>query len=161
MLNEGLLVELRGSKEYFDRSTGCLGEEHAGFRPAEGALSVAEQIAHVAQTVDWFMDAVKNGGKFDMDFENHMKDVLKTKTVADARAWLNRAFAGVIEYVENATEDELMTPFPAGPVMGGAPHLAIVGGIVDHTAHHRGALTVYARLQGVTPPMPYMDAQPA
>lgn len=160
-MKEALLIELRSSKEFFDRSSGCLGEEHAAFRPTEDALSVAEQIAHVGQTVDWFVEAVNNDGKFDMDFENHMKDVLKTKTVADARAWVDKAYASVISYIENASEDELMTPFPAGPIMGGAPYLSIVGAIVDHTAHHRGALTVYARLQGVTPTMPYMDAQPA
>ena len=43
-------------------------------------------------------------------------------------------------------------------IMGGAPRLAIFGAINDHTAHHRGALTVYARLNGIVPPMPYMDA---
>ena len=37
------------------------------------------------------------------------------------------------------------------------PVVAIVGGIEDHTAHHRGALTVYARLLDRVPPMPYMD----
>jgi uncharacterized damage-inducible protein DinB len=41
--------------------------------------------------------------------------------------------------------------------MGGLPKKSIFGGITDHTAHHRGALTVYARLKGIVPPMPYMD----
>jgi uncharacterized damage-inducible protein DinB len=42
--------------------------------------------------------------------------------------------------------------------MGGVPRMAIFGAITDHTAHHRGALTVYARLAGAVPPMPYADA---
>jgi hypothetical protein len=33
--------------------------------------------------------------------------------------------------------------------------LAVVSGIVDHTAHHRGSLAVYARLIGKEPLMPY------
>jgi uncharacterized damage-inducible protein DinB len=41
--------------------------------------------------------------------------------------------------------------------MGGAPRLAVFVAIADHTAHHRGALAVYARLNGIVPPMPYMD----
>ena len=41
--------------------------------------------------------------------------------------------------------------------IGGIPRIAIIGSITDHTAHHRGALSVYARLNGVVPPMPYMD----
>jgi len=36
------------------------------------------------------------------------------------------------------------------------PRMAMIGAITDHTAHHRGALTVYARLNQVVPPMPYM-----
>ena len=49
-----------------------------------------------------------------------------------------------------------MTPLPKDGIMGGAPRMAIVGGIIDHTAHHRGALSVYARLRGKAPAMPYM-----
>ena len=40
--------------------------------------------------------------------------------------------------------------------MGGQPVSDVFWGLVDHTAHHRGALTVYARLLGKVPPMPYM-----
>ena len=54
------------------------------------------------------------------------------------------------------SDAELMTPIAAGPIMSGAPHMAIVSGITDHTAHHRGALTVYARVSGIVPPNPYM-----
>ncbi len=161
MLKESLLGELRGSKAFFDRSSRCLEASDAGFRPTEDALSTAEQMAHIGQTVEWFLDGAKSDGGFDMDFECHMKEVVKTKTIADARAWVDRAYAAVIDYVENTSVEDLSVPLPEGPVMGGAPRHAIVSGIVDHTAHHRGALTVYARLQGLTPSMPYMDTQPA
>ncbi len=52
---------------------------------------------------------------------------------------------------------DLEQPLPQGPIMGGAPRSAVVGAISDHTAHHRGALAVYARLLGKTPKMPYGD----
>jgi len=51
--------------------------------------------------------------------------------------------------------EELMRPLPAGPGVGGAPAMAVVYAIQDHSAHHRGALTVYSRLVGKTPIMPY------
>ena len=41
-------------------------------------------------------------------------------------------------------------------MMAGAPRFAVIEGIQDHTAHHRGALTVYSRLLGMTPSVPYM-----
>jgi uncharacterized damage-inducible protein DinB len=39
--------------------------------------------------------------------------------------------------------------------MGGQPISDIVWGMVEHTAHHRGALTVYSRQLGKIPVMPY------
>ncbi len=48
-----------------------------------------------------------------------------------------------------------MVPLPEGPVMGGAPRMAIISAIEEHTAHHRGALSVYSRLLGLGPPVPY------
>jgi uncharacterized damage-inducible protein DinB len=53
------------------------------------------------------------------------------------------------------SEAELKRPLPDGPVMGGMPVWQIAGAIVEHTAHHRGALTVYSRLLGKVPAMPY------
>ncbi len=41
---------------------------------------------------------------------------------------------------------------------GDLPRIAIVGAMAEHMAHHRGALSVYARLLGYAPPMPYADA---
>jgi len=35
--------------------------------------------------------------------------------------------------------------------------MAIFSAITAHTAHHRGALTVYARILGLVPPMPSME----
>ncbi len=52
---------------------------------------------------------------------------------------------------------ELTAPIADRPIMGGAPRMAIISAITDHTAHHRGALTIYARVSGLVPPMPYMD----
>lgn len=161
MLKEMLIGQLSSSKEYFDRSTRNLEESHAAFRPADDAMSTVEHIAHVGQTVDWFLDGVTNNGQFDMDFENHLKDVKQTKTLADARAWVDKSYAEAIAYIQNASAEDLEKPFPEGPIMGGLPRYISFFGIVEHTAHHRGALTVYARMQGVVPPLPYMETQPA
>jgi hypothetical protein len=59
--------------------------------------------------------------------------------------------------VASLSDAELLEALPEGPIMGGAPRMAIFGAITDHTAHPRGALTVYARLNGIAPPMPCME----
>jgi uncharacterized damage-inducible protein DinB len=46
---------------------------------------------------------------------------------------------------------------PDNPILGSVPRWTAIGAILDHTVHHRGALTVYSRMLGLTPPMPYMD----
>jgi uncharacterized damage-inducible protein DinB len=55
------------------------------------------------------------------------------------------------------SDEELNARFPDDdPIMPGKPKRAVIGAIVEHTAHHRGALTVYTRLRGKVPPMPYV-----
>ena len=148
---------LQDTKEWFERSTRCLVEEDSTFAPSDGAMTTAQQVAHVAQTVDWFMEGAFRPEGFDMDFEGMGTEIMKVESLAAAREWVDRAFAAAIEKTSAQSVEDLAVTLPEGPVMGGAPRFAIFGAIQDHTAHHRGALTVYSRLRGHTPAMPYMD----
>ena len=62
---------------------------------------------------------------------------------------------GMLHPVQEGLQEELRASLPPGPIMGGVPREAFVNGLADHTAHHRGALTVYSRLLGKVPDMPY------
>lgn len=157
MTKECIIQQMKASKEFFDRSTRPLTDEHSTFAPQEGLFTAAQQIAHVAQTVEWFYEGAFRPEGFNMDFETMTKEVLAVSQISDARAWLDRAFATAAQVTEARSQEEwdgLMSP---NPIMGEAPRNSIIGALVDHTAHHRGALTVYARLQGLVPPMPYME----
>jgi uncharacterized damage-inducible protein DinB len=157
MIKPRLLGELAAMREFFDRSTRVLEEADSGFAPKDGMFTTAQQVAHVAQTIDWFLNGAFAAGGFDMDFEGMDKQVRGYTSLTAARAWFARAIAGGKTAVEAHSEEEWMSPLPPGPIMGGQPRLAILGALTDHTAHHRGALTVYSRLLGKVPPMPYMD----
>lgn len=158
MLKEMLIQGLQDTEAYFNRSTACLTEEHSNFRPKNETMSVAQHVGHVAQTVEWFFAGAFDPAGFDLDFEAHAKQIEGLTSLDVARARLAKAFADGRATLAECDDEQLREALPAGPVMGGAPRLAIVSGIEDHTAHHRGALTVYSRLQGLTPAMPYMDA---
>ena len=150
--------ELRETKDFFDRSSRCLTEEHSKYAPKEGLMTVAQQVAHVAQTFDWFIDGAFNRPDgFEMDFEGLMKSVVAVESLQAAREWLDKSVASAVQTIASKTMEELMERLPEGPIMGGEPKLAIVSAIGDHTAHHRGVLTVYSRMAGLVPPMPYMD----
>ncbi len=156
-MKQALLAQLDNANEYFTRSTGTLTEDDSGFAPADGVFTAANQVAHAAQTIDWFIDGAFNPNGFDMDFEGHERQVRAVTSLREARAAMKRAIEQAKAVVESKSDEEWAQPLPPGPIMGGLPRSAIFGAITDHTAHHRGALTVYARLLGKTPPMPYMD----
>jgi uncharacterized damage-inducible protein DinB len=156
-MKEQLLGQLNAAIEFFDRSTRSLDEADSSFAPAEGVFTAAQQVAHTAQTIDWFMEGAFRAEGFEMDFEALDAKVRAITSLTEARAWLASAVNSARQAIESKPEQEWAQPLPEGPIMGGLPRAAILGGITDHTAHHRGALTVYARLRGKVPPMPYME----
>jgi uncharacterized damage-inducible protein DinB len=147
--------QLLASQVFFERSTKVLDEADSGFRPREGMMTVAQQIAHAAQTLDWFIEGVSRPEGFDLDFEKHAKALEAMTSLAAARQMLQTAYANSVQFLRSRSPEDLSQPIPPGPIMGGQPVSDIVWAMVEHTAHHRGALTVYSRLLGKVPPMPY------
>jgi len=147
--------QLVASKDFFDRSTRVLEESDSAFKPKDEMMTVAQQVAHTAQTLDWFIAGISRPEGFDLDFEKHAKEVAAVTSLAAARQWLDKAYANAISYLRARTPEELAKPLPEGPIMGGQPASDVVWAMVEHTAHHRGALTVYSRMLGKVPVMPY------
>ena len=147
--------QLLASRDFFDRSTRVLEESDSGFRPSAGMMTAAQQVAHVAQTIDWFVQGVSRAEGFDLDFATHAAELEKVTSLAVARKKLAASYDNAIRFLRSKSAQELAKPLPDGPVMGKQPMSDIVWGMVEHTAHHRGALTVYSRLLGKVPPMPY------
>ena len=149
--------ELDAAREYFNRSTRGLTETLSAFAPASGMRTAAQQVAHAAQTIEWFADGAFRPEGFDLDFERMERDVTACTSLTAAREWFDRATEAAKRAFADKSDHELLAPLPPGPIMGGEPRFAVIGALTDHTAHHRGALTVYARLNGIVPPMPYME----
>ncbi len=157
MLKAALQKQLAAQKEYFDRSTRVLEEKDSNYTPVTGTYTVAQQIAHAAQTIEWFMEGTFAETGFDMDFERADKAVRAVTSVAAARAWMDRACEKAKSIVDSHSEEEWAALFPPNPITGEVPKFTAFFGITDHTAHHRGALTIYSRQLGYVPPMPYME----
>ena len=158
MLKEGLIEQLKATQHFFQTSSSVLAEADSTFAPTAGMLTAAQQIAHSAQSIAWFIDGAFSPTGFDLNFEQQMQPVLACQSLQEARQQFERAIKKAIDAIQNASDAELMAPLPAGPIMGGAPRMAVISALADHTAHHRGALTVYSRLLGKVPPMPYGEA---
>ena len=147
--------QLDASKTFFECSSRVLDETHSEFRPQEGMMTAAQQVAHAAQTLNWFVEGASRAEGFDLDFEKQAKDLANVTSLAAARQMLETAYANAVQFIRSRSPEDLAAPLPPGPVMGGQPIGDIVWAMVEHTAHHRGALTVYTRLLGKVPPMPY------
>ncbi len=157
MLNQVLIGDIESSRKFFERSTSVLAEEDSGFQPHPEMYTVAQQVAHVARTIAWFMEGAFGGSGWDMNFEAHVNEALAVNSLEAAKEWLARACDDAVAKAAALSDETLSDKFPADdPIMPGAQRITIAGAIVDHTAHHRGALTVYARLLGKVSPMPYM-----
>jgi len=148
-------TQILASKSFFERSTSVLEEGDSEFRPREEMMTVAQQVMHAAQTLDWFIDGVTRSEGFNLNFEEPAKELKETRSLAAARARLSKACQRVTDFLHSKTPEQLAAPLPPGPIMGGQPTSEIVWAMVEHTAHHRGALTVYSRLLGKVPAMPY------
>ncbi|HWB95882.1 MAG TPA: DinB family protein [Bryobacteraceae bacterium] len=157
MTKPQMLGQLDSMKEFFDRSTRLLEEADSNMAPKEGMFTAAQQVAHAAQTVEWFFRGVFSPEGFDMNFEAMDNAVRSTTSLSAARTWMDRACAEAKAAVASHSEQEWAARLPPGPILGGLPKTAIFSALTDHTAHHRGALTVYTRLLGKVPPMPYME----
>lgn len=153
-MKEGLIEQLKTQEKFFLNSISCLSEENSGYQPNKDMYTVAQQVGHVAETITWFFDGVFSEKGFDMNFDDYFEKMKKYTSFDGSVKQFKEAIAKGVEMLKNAPESELMAPI-TGPIMTGAPKMAVVGGIVDHTAHHRGSLTVYARLLGKVPQMPY------
>jgi len=147
--------QLLASQEFFERSTRVLDEGDSNFRPQADMMTAAQQVGHVAQTLDWFIEGASRPEGFDLDFAAHAAALQDLKSLAAAREMLKKAYGNAIAFLQAASLEDLKRPLPAGPVMGGQPVSDIVWAMVEHTAHHRGALTVYSRQLGKVPKMPY------
>ena len=122
-----------------------------GLEPLQFPTKFRSHSAHAAQTIDWFMDGAFRPAGFDLDFDAHERAVRGDTSLTDARAWFTRAVENARSVINTTSTEEWTQPIAEGPVMGGSPRSAIFGAITDHTAHHRGALTIYARLRNEGP----------
>jgi uncharacterized damage-inducible protein DinB len=153
-VSDGLVQEIKSAQRFFKTTLSVFEPDDAGFAPSPELYTVAGHVAHAADTVDWFIEGAFGEG-WDMEFDALIAKAKDVTSLEEATEWLDRSFANAIAVVGAASDQELTEPIPDTKIMGGAPRLAVVSGIVDHTAHHRGSLAVYARLIGKEPPMPY------
>jgi uncharacterized damage-inducible protein DinB len=148
-------ASLRRQVQFFERTLECFDESDSEFAPGPDTYTVAAHVAHTASTIKWFIEGAFSPEGFAMNFAEHIAEAKTFTSLSAAKSLLEQITAECAATLEATTMIEMMTPLPEGPIMGGAPRVAIIEAMADHTAHHRGALSVYARLLNKEPAMPY------
>lgn len=152
---EVFVEEMKMIQRFFNKSTSQLVEKDATFKPNEEMYTVIEHISHTAHTLDWFLEGAFAKEGFDMNFEDQFKALTKYDSLEKAKNFFNEAVERFVSALREKGLEAWAVPIADKDIMTGLPRFAVVSAINDHTAHHRGALTVYARLCGHTPEMPY------
>jgi len=156
-MKEMMHGQIASMREFFERSSRVLEEADSQYAPKPGMFTVSQLVAHSAQTIDWFMQGAFAEGGFGMDFDAMDKEVRDVTSLKAAREWFAKWCDAAGKVIDAHSEADWGGKLAEGPIMGGMPRMSIFGAITDHSAHHRGALTVYSRLLGKVPPMPYME----
>lgn len=148
------LDEIAATRRFFDRTTSVFDDADSLFRATPETMTVASQVAHAAQVIDWFREGSLHD-RWDLDFEKQAAATDAVTSLTEARRWLGEAWERLRAEVATLPEAKLLETMADNPIVPGRPRLYAVKAVVDHCGHHRGALAVYARLAGKVPPMPY------
>lgn len=178
--------KIQEHKEYFQRTVSCFTEEDSNFQPADGLLSVAGQVLHVALSLEYFISGMfgpyegfgplsrLEKGFVDMSWaplanEKDLGMALNAEVWADAfeaSTSFTKALKLFDQAMDTATEmfasrsvQEIQAEqLPENPVLPVEfTYAHILELMNDHTAHHRGSLVVYGHLLGKDPQIPYFE----
>ncbi len=173
--------------EYFHRVVDIFDESESAFRPSKDLLSVAGQILHVSMLIEYFLSGMFGSyegltplsdselGFMDMSWTK-IADEKDLHQVLDPARW-SRPFMASTSVIEAlklfddvtdkaaeligamSLQDFATAQPPINPVLPPEKfqYPDILEVMNDHTAHHRGALVVYAHLLEKDPKMPYFD----
>ena len=121
------------------------------FRPADGMMTAAEQLAHIGAFDEWLYQGLKH--------ENWAYDIFTDrpeKTVEEARAFMEYARSRILSLIVELNTDGINSPLGPNPVFSPEMFKANVFMMtLTHECHHRGQLVVYIRMMGLQPTMIY------
>ena len=136
-----------------------IAEAHYGFRPAEGARTVAELLAHIAHAAR-FQQEVTLKGRFNLDGFNYvefmsglMAETGKPRTKAELVGLLRaegEKFAAQLEGLSEEFLGQIVT-FPPGGDPPARSRFDMLMSVKEHEMHHRGQLMSIQRILGQTP----------
>ncbi len=135
-------------------------EEHYGFRAAEGVMSVAEMLAHLATSTGWAEELHCVERRIDVSYEDFSRYMtlsqaaareLTTKAaIVEALTTRGETFAAQIAAMTDDQLAETVT-FPPPVQPPSRTRFEMLLSVKEHEMHHRGQLMLIERLLGIVP----------
>lgn len=190
VVNNPFVEKVIEHKEYFHRTVKCFTEDDSNFRPADGLLSVAGQVLHVALSIEYFISGMfgpyegfgplsrLEKGFLDMswapianekdlgmglDAEAWPRAVEASVSLAKALELFDEAMDTAAEMFGSRTVQQIQGErLPENPIIPSEfRYPHILELMNDHVAHHRGSLVVYGQILGRDPQIPYFEMSEA
>jgi uncharacterized damage-inducible protein DinB len=135
-------------------------EDKYGFRAAEGTMSVAEMLAHLAAATHWALQLHVVEKKDEVSYEDFGRYREEGKAIADGLATKSdilralemrgEAFASALESIgDDALEEHVRFPTSIQPPSKSRFEMLL--SVKEHEMHHRGQLMLIERMLGIVP----------
>jgi uncharacterized damage-inducible protein DinB len=135
-------------------------EEQYGFRPTSDSMSVAQELAHIAVSTLWAVDAHGVEPKTSISLDDFNVYMVRTADAEKALATKHDIVSALLKNGEEfAAMLERMTPQQLGEFVSFPPpvqparksRFEMLLGVKEHEMHHRAKLMVNERLLGIVP----------
>lgn len=155
--------ELAGSFRTVRKNTIAIAEDipadKYSFRAAPDAMSIAEQLAHIAVSTRW-QETLHGEGMSAVDFSQFAERMAKTKADEKALADKDQIVKALKEdgerfatFLAGLTAQQLdeMVSFPPPISPSQKSRFEMLLGVKEHEMHHRGQLMLMQRMIGIVP----------
>ena len=133
-------------REYCLAFLEAMPDKHLDFKPTPGQMAFAEQFTHFCASNIWYFD------RFERLTDHPRPKRPESHTRATTSAFVIASFDYVDEILDKLTEaDMARRDLPMGSGPKHTAHDIFLRAMV-HTAHHRGQVVCYLRLNGIEPP---------
>lgn len=149
--NDPFLAEFlerwEGSKRYLLAIADAMPAEKYDFRPSPEEMTFAEQVMHIAVTVEWHIASRFEGLNTPYRTKEYQASGLDKEAIKNV---LVREMDRAAERIRNFDPGRLTDTNRYGEFTRTSRQFLMLA--ADHIAHHRGQLVVYLRMNGIQPP---------
>lgn len=155
-LNAPLIAELQHEAVTTRKCLERLPETEFNWKPHEKSMTLGELAIHVAEMTGWVAETIN---KPEMNFATDYVRPPAITTTADLVAYFDQRAADAADALKSASDENLMqnwTLRSGDKILLSMPRIqALRGMVMNHIVHHRGQLSVYMRLKGISVPAIY------